>query len=296
MEFRSFNDKEVIEYNFQSMSDFLDYILTQPINTEVFSELSSAREDEGSIEFTKTKTFEEAVNLCKFGYFENFDKFYRDKIVLEPYITTDGVELKTRNDYIGHFPDIKAYMEGSPLSMFNKIPSPKNKISIYYCVGMSGADDEKIIHNRGVITLNIIEAFERLGYSVDFHLFDLAKDYYIASQYLLINFLLKKENERINPQLLYYPMCHPSFTRRLLFRLTEQTPNISEGFSSGYGCRCSLDEMQEVLGVDNKRIIVGWSQDMDVKGKDLIEDAEAMINTINERNMQKTLKMPVFKG
>ena len=35
---------------------------------------------------------------------------------------------------------------------------------------------ENIIYNRGVITLNIIEALEKLGYQVNLYLFDLSKN------------------------------------------------------------------------------------------------------------------------
>lgn len=291
--------KEVLEHSFESMSDFLDYIETQPINTELFSEseILSSEVSESTTEFTKTETFEEAVKLCRFGYFKDFEKFYRDKVMIEPYITFEGKGLRDTHDYVGFFPDVKAYLEGNPLNMINRSPFPKSQISLYYCIGMSGADNEKVIYNRGVITLNIIEAFERMGYDVDFHLFELSKDRYYSSndsQYLLVKFLLKKKGERLNPQLIYFPMCHPSFTRRLIFRLTKQTPNLKYGFSYSMGYKCSLDEMQEVLGVDDKRIIIGWSKDMDVKGKNLIEDTEAMLQTINERNKQKQIKMPVF--
>ncbi len=291
------NDKEVLEHSFESMSDFLDYIETQPINEHVFSKsnLESAEISEVATKFTKTENFEEAVKLCRFGYFENFERFYQDKIMIEPYINFDGQELRDVHDYVGFFPDVKAYLEGNPLNMINRVSTPKSQISIYYCVGMSGASNEKVIYNRGVITLNIIESFERMGYDVDLHLFDLSKDrYYSGSQYLLIKFLMKKKGERLNPQLIYFPMCHPSFNRRLIFRLTEQTPDLAYGFEGSMGYKCSLDEMQEVLGVDDKRIIIGWADDMDVKGKNLIEDTEAMLETINKRNKQKQLKMPVF--
>lgn len=289
------NNYEVIEHSFTSMSEFLEYILTQPINKELFTHLESDEVSESKTKFTKTKTFEEAVKLCKFGYFENFDKFYSDKIMLEPYITCDGIGLKNSNDYVGFTPDVKAYLEGNPLNMYNKVPIPKSKVSIYYCIGMSGADNENIIYNRGVITLNIIETLERLGHQVDLHLFDLTKGSRYSSQYFLMKFLMKNKSERLSPQLIYFPMTHPAFNRRLLFRLTEQTFGLEQGYASTYGFCCSLDEMQEVLQLDDTGIIIGWAKDMDVKGRNLIEDAEAMINTINERNKQKTLKMPVFK-
>ena len=298
MKIRKVNNKEVLEHDFHSMSEFLDYILTQPINTEVFdpSSLSSAKTTSDYVEFTKTKTFEEAVNLCRFGYFENFDKFYRDKVRLQAHFTNDGIGSRLSNDYVGFYPDIKAYMDGNPLNMVNSVPVPKGKVSIYYCVSISGASNERVMYNRGVITLNIVEYFERMGYSVDLNFFDLTKDaYYIKKQYLLVKFLLKKVSERVNPQLLYFPMCHPAFSRRLVFRLIEQTPHLSYYFSNGYGCYCSLDEMQEILGADDKTIIIGWAQDMKIKGEDLIDDAEAMLKVISERNMQKTLKLPQIR-
>lgn len=290
------NNCEVIEHSFTSMSDFLTYILTQPINHELFKNLDSSDTSKETVNFTRTESFEEAVKLCRFGYFEGFDKFYNDKLLVSPYITYDGVGFKNSNDYVGFCPDIKAYVEGNPLNMYNKKPMPKSKVSIYYCIGTSGADNQNIMHNRGVIMLNIIEMLERMGHQVDLNLFDLCKDsYYGHSQYLLTKFLLKKTNERLNPQLVYFPMTHPAFLRRLLFRLTEETFELKKGFARGYGTHCSLDEIQQILDLDDTGIIVGWAHDMDVKGKDLIRDAEAMMNTINERNKQKTLKLPVFK-
>ena len=295
MKIRNVNNKKVLEHDFQSMNEFLDYILTQPINTEVFhpSMLESARTDFNFVKFSKTKTFEEAVNLCRFGYFENFDKFYRDKVMLQPRFTNDGIGSRLSNDYVGFYPDIKAFMDGNPLNMVNNVLIPKGKISIYYCVGISGASNEKVMYNRGVITLNIIEYFERMGYSVDLNFFDLTNDsYFIQKQYLLIKFVLKKVSERVNPQLLYFPMCHPAFSRRLVFRLIEQTPHLSQYYSDSYGYHCTLDEMQEIIGADDKTIIIGWAQDMKIEGEDLIDDAEAMLKVIGERNLQKTLKLP----
>ena len=61
---------------------------------------------------------------------------------------------------------------------------------------------------------------ESLGYSVDFRLFEMSS---VSEQIHFSEFILKGETERLNPQKLYFPLCHPSWIRRLNFRLIEVT-------------------------------------------------------------------------
>ena len=63
----------VMEYDFDSITEFLDYIENAPINTNIWSRRDLSSET-GSYDFCETRTIEEAKQLCKFGYHDNFEK------------------------------------------------------------------------------------------------------------------------------------------------------------------------------------------------------------------------------
>lgn len=79
-----------------------------------------------------------------------------------------------------------------------------------------GNTSKEAIFNRGAIVLSMIEILENMGFSVDLHLFEMST---VSSAMHFSDFILKSENERMNIQKLYFPLCHPSWIRRLNFRL-----------------------------------------------------------------------------
>ena len=109
-------DYNVMEYDFDSITEFIDYIETHKTNKEAWGSctLASMGDD---VSFTKTKNIDEAIDKCKYGYHEDFEKLIELKIKLEKYIKMSSSKLKQYNYYVGYTPDIKAYLEGSPLSM-----------------------------------------------------------------------------------------------------------------------------------------------------------------------------------
>ena len=98
-------------------------------------------------------------------------------------------------------------------------------------------------------------------------------------------FNLKRSDERLNIQKLYFPLCNPSFLRRLVFRLREGTPNISKEWEVGYGKTANYDMIRDIIDLKNNDIIICQPEEMDINGYDIIEDAKNMflyLNTINK--------------
>lgn len=269
------NGYNVMYYRFDSISEFVDYLKNAPVQHYAFDRLAS---ETGSYGFTQTSSFEEALDLMKFGYHEDFEKLVQLKLKLEKYIKMSKKRNKQFNDYIGFAPDVKAYLEGNPLSMLNKKSEARKKVNVYMNTSFYGNTSKEAIFNRGAIVLSMIEILENMGFSVDLHLFEMST---VDTMMHFSDFVLKSENERMNIQKLYFPLCHPSWIRRLNFRLIEVTPNITSSWSNGYGRPSDLSTMKKVIDLDKNDIIIPTIEELNIRGENLVDDANSLFDYIN---------------
>ena len=87
------DDYKIMEYDFDSIHEFIDYLDNTKVNEDIWGnrELASISDD---YDFCKTYSLEEAKEYCKFGYHEDFDKLVRLKLVLEKYIKLSNKKNK----------------------------------------------------------------------------------------------------------------------------------------------------------------------------------------------------------
>lgn len=269
------NGYNVMYYRFDSISEFVDYLKNAPVQHYAFDRLAS---ETGSYGFTQTSSLEEALDLIKFGYHEDFEKLVQLKLKLEKYIKMSKKRNKQFNDYIGFAPDVKAYLEGNPLSMLNKKSEARKKVNVYMNTSFYGNTSKEAIFNRGAIVLSMIEILENMGFSVDLHLFEMST---VDIMMHFSDFVLKSENERMNIQKLYFPLCHPSWIRRLNFRLIEVTPDITSSWSNGYGRPSDLSTMKKVIDLDKNDIIIPTIEELNIRGENLVDDANNLFDYVN---------------
>ena len=278
------NGYDVMYYRFDSIAEFVDYLANAPVQYRAFDSLSS---ETGSYSFTQTESLDEALDLIKFGYHEDFEKLVQLKLKLEKYIKMSKKRNKQFNDYIGYAPDVKAYLEGNPLSMLNKKSEARKKVNVYMNTSFYGGTSKEAIFNRGAIVLSMIEILENMGFSVDLHLFEMST---VSSMMHFSDFILKSENERMNIQKLYFPLCHPSWIRRLNFRLIEVTPDITSSWSSGYGRPSDLSTMKKVIDLDKNDIIIPTIEELNIRGNSVVDDANSLFDYVNQiENKEFTL-------
>lgn len=273
----------IMEYDFDSIFEFIDYLDHTPTNLDAWGceELESMT---GSYYFCKTHSLEEAKDFCKYGYHEDFERLVDLKLQLEKYIKASCVKNKQSHFYVGYAPDVKAYLEGNPLSMFHRENPKRNHIDIYYNSGVSWDTSTSSIFNRGAITLCIVEMLEKMGFSVGFHVFSMTEH---KNQVHYSKFHLKKNGERLNIQKLYFPLCSPSFFRRLVFRLCEETPDIMHHWTDGYGFPAGDYTIRKMIDLKDDDIVICRPQEMGVKGYNLLDDANAMFDYINDSTSEK---------
>ncbi len=271
------NDSKIMEYTFQSITEFLEYLNSRRVDTRKFGYEPAS--ETGGYYFTKTRSYDEAKDLIKYGYHEDFEKLVELKATLEKYIKMSRMKTRQYNYYVGYAPDVKAYLEGNPLSMLNKETPKRKHVDIYYNSAILGDVSTEQIFNRGAITLSLVEILENMGFSVGLHVFTMSK---CNSQVHLAKFSLKEPNERLNIQKLYFPLCHPSFLRRLVFRLREITPDIETAWSDGYGRTCNDYLIREYIDLKDNDIVICQPDEMGVLGHNIVDDANSMFDYINK--------------
>lgn len=267
----------VMEYDFDSITEFINYIDNTPTNRDVWGRRELASQT-GDYDFCKTRSLEEAKELCKFGYHDRFEKLVELKNTLEKYIKMSNNKSRQYNFYVGYAPDVKAYLEGNPLSMLNKQNPKRKHIDIYYNSAILGGVSTDEIYNRGAITLSLVEIFENMGFSVGLNIFTMSE---CDDQVHYAKFNLKRSGERLNIQKLYFPLCNPSFLRRLVFRLREETPDITYPWTDGYGKTSDDYTIRKIISLKENDIVICQPDEMGVSGHDIIDDANAMFDYIN---------------
>lgn len=266
-----------MKYDFSSITEFLTYLDSHPVHRAIFGDYPSSEDTD--YDFCKTRSLEEAKNLCRYGCHKDFEKIVALKHTLERYIKTSRTKSKQYNYYVGYAPDVKAYLEGNPLSMLNKEHPKRKHIDIYYNAAILGYVSTKQIFNRGAITLCLVEILENMGFSVGLSIFTMSSSY---DQVHYAKFNLKGPNERLNLQKLFFPLCHPSFLRRLVFRLREETPDIESHWKNGYGRTCNDFMIREIIDLKDNDIVICQPEEMNVLGENIVDDANHMFDYINQ--------------
>lgn len=271
----------VLHYSFSSLDEFVEHLGTAPVS-RAFEDAQVSKQTYD--EFTGTANLEEAMHLCRFGLSQGYQEFFAldDQVMRALNMSFDTV--RTFNDYVGFAPDVKAFLEGSPLSMINKPDPPRKSACVYMNTSYDSSVERMQIFHRGAAVLTAIKILELLHYSVDLHLFEMSYcdmgDGSVEVHYS--EFALKAPGERANVQKLFFPLCHPSWIRRLNFRLIETTPAISYQWAGTYGFPCDNRMVRKVIGLGDDSILVGSVEELGIEGRDIVADARRIFSCFNK--------------
>ena len=272
------DEYSVYEYRFQSLDSFIEYILNGEINQRAFDakHLSSL---EGSYRFTKTKSLDEAIRLCKYGWNEDFDRLLSLKTAVDKKFLDSDTSVKRIKGYVGFAPSVPDYLRNNPKHMWKLHRVPNwNIVQIYVNISCPGFTSTTAIYNRGAIILSIVDALEKAGYAVKLTVFSGS---YCDDEVILSYFNIKEESENLNLKKAYFPLCHASFFRRLVFRLREVTPVKRDWDGGGYGSTFRYQELTELLDLNADHSIIFTSpSEMGIEGDNLYEDLESTLKKI----------------
>ena len=262
---------DVFEYRFDTLYDFTKFIQNAPINTRIFFRTASTEEDNI---WTGTRNFEEAIDLCQSGWSKDFDKLLKLKRRVDEKLLTPMVQKKQFQDVIGFTPSVPDYLIGNPFNMWNKQNSfNPTFINIYMNISFNSATSRNAIYNRGIIVQSILDVLQSKGYGVRFYVFEASTK---NDEFLISYFNLKGEGEKLNLKKTYFPLCHPSFLRRLIFRLQEVTP-VTNNWEDGYGRPADMSLLQKIINPRPNDIIITQPSEIGINGYDIDDDLESFL-------------------
>lgn len=234
---------EIIEYN--SLHEFYEYLINTPFN-EAFCWAKHSSAD-GDYYFTKTRDFNEAVELFKNGWSDMSTKLVQKLKVVENK-TESTMKPKNVLGAAGYQVIVPLYLQGVPNNMITKKMTPiKQKVitlnkSIDYNGGVSA---DKIIE-ESVKAMQIVKKLEAQGYRCNLNIVLGTTSGYPSKQFI-VKIKIKSANEKLNVSKLAFPLVHPSMLRRLFFRFVEVYPHVTESFTCGYGSPAASSELRSVF-------------------------------------------------
>ena len=200
--------------------------------------------EEGDYDFTGTKSFKEAIDLCKYGDEELRKYIYEQNLKFDNVDTCNKVKRSTVNDVVGFMPNVPNYIMGVPTNMIRDNRTMINSKVLNVYINVSAAwyvnkDDIKRIAAKYVCAINKLE---EEGYRCNIYAGSAGER---MSKKNLLVVKIKSDKEPMNLAKMAFPLCHPSMLRRLKFKWMEIIPL---DFGSGYGTTVSDDaEINKLL-------------------------------------------------
>lgn len=236
---------EVIE--FDSLKEFYDYICNTPFN-EAFRWANHSSVT-GNEYFTKTKDFNEAVELFKNGWSDMAGKLVQKLKVIESK-TVPMMKPRNKLDVCGYQAIVPLYLQGVPTNMVNKkmVPVKQKVITLNKSIDYSCGVSANQIIDESVKAMQIVKKLEAQGYRCNLNIvLGSTAGYDAEKRQLIMKVRIKSANEKLNVSKLAFPLVHPSMLRRLFFRFMEVYPNVTKSFVYGYGTPATSSELRKVF-------------------------------------------------
>lgn len=232
-------DYSVICERYSDIYEFRDTLLSRKLNhyfANRYGELKWAasmgstlsRESDTYVKFG-TFNFEEADTYLTDGYEEGITQLAAAK--LRP---TTGQRIEYKTDFVGHRPSIGNVVRNMPKQMIRTIrkPAPINEVELVYYNGCGFEQTEAEIAETARKFLNAAYAIEQQGTRVGITILNGPShndvDY-------LTSIRVKRPGQPFNLRKLSYPLVHPSFFRRHIFRWIETAPIFPARYVHNYG-------------------------------------------------------------
>lgn len=226
------------EYN--SISEFVQTINSKPQNPEITSKQSEF----GGYTFTGTNDYNEAENLLLHGWVEESEKLnemLKLKVLKEK-------SVKNIYDVAGFQCSVPRYLQGIPTNMINqKVITKKQKvITITKNISYSTYVRKETIEEESVKVLQLVNSLEKQGYRVILNVTMICKSK--KGGIILCNKVrIKNASERLNLSKISFPMVHPSYLRRILFKWIETFEYTTKSFDTNYGVPVKCEDFNNII-------------------------------------------------
>ena len=230
---------------FDGLGEFYEYLIHTPFNDAFKSAHHSSIE--GTYSFTKTESFDEAVQLFKNGWSDMAQKLVQKLKVIE---NKSQPVMKPRNTLgvAGYQAIVPLYLQGAPNNMMSKkmVPIKQKVVTINKSIDYAANVSSATIIEESIKALQIIKKLEAQGYRVNLNVV-LGSRGYDSVKKFVVKIRIKSASEKLNVSKLAFPLVHPSMLRRLFFRFIEVYPGITKSFVDGYGFPSTSSELKQAL-------------------------------------------------
>lgn len=243
MKIEKINEKktEIIEYD--SLQEFYKYLCDTPFN-DAFR-WATHDSVSGSKQFTKTESFDEAVQLFKNGWSDMASKLVQKLKIIESK-TEPTMKPRNKLDVCGYQAVVPLYLQGVPNCMVNKkmVPVKQKVITLNKSIDYNGGTSADEIINESIKAMQIVKKLEAQGFRCNLNIVLGSTE---PSIKLYMKVRIKSANEKLNISKLAFPLVHPSMLRRLFFRFIEVYPSVTKDFVYGYGHPAKSHELRDVF-------------------------------------------------
>lgn len=230
--------QEIIQ--FDSLTDFYNYCISTPFN-EVFR-WNTPSSVTGDSKFTKTQSFDEAIELFKNGWSDMANKLTQKLKVIENK-TQPIMRPKNFMSVAGYQAIVPLYLQNAPNNMMNKkmVPAKQKVITLNKSIDYHGGVKAEQIIDESIKAMQVVKKLEAQGLRVNLNIVLGSK---ADGKQFILKIRIKSANEKLNVSKLAFPLVHPSMLRRLFFRFVEVYPKITKGFKFGYGSPASSSNLR----------------------------------------------------
>lgn len=255
---------------FDSLSEFYKYLNETPFN-KAFEDKSHSSVT-GDVSFTKTNSFEEAVNLFKYGWKDMSAKITQKLKVADKNLQ-GMMKQRTTLGVQGYQAIVPLYLNGCPNNMVTKkMVCMKQKVitlnkSICYSAGYSPRE----IEEESIKAMQIIKRLESQGYRCNLNV---VLGVYKGTKRIVVKVRVKNSSEKLNVSKLSFPLVHPSMLRRLFFRFIEVYPGVTKPYTNGYGIPVKAHVIERY--VDDNEFVIPEKINVDVNKIKSLDDLKVM--------------------
>ncbi len=242
---------KIVKQHFNSLEEFYRFITTKEVNS-VFKGSTLSSKIKGREDFTGTSSFEEAVDLFKYGW-NGMAKKIEDKLKVEIKNIANQRSRRSVYDVVGGNCSVPRYLQGVPTAMINQktVMKKQRVVTINKNISYNAGVNQREIIEESIKALKIVREIEATGVRVNLNIIWSCED---MGERFKLTIRVKSANERLNVSKLAFPLVHPSMLRRLLFGWLEVTDIISKDFTGGYGYPGTDEDVERL--VDSNEIFL----------------------------------------
>ena len=264
---REINDGKNYINVFGNISEFTDYLKIKPHK----SGRDNSSQEQGNRYFYGTDTYDEAINLIKYGDDNLFNKVNSE--IKKMNINGILGNVRNRNVYFnsvsGFLPNVPNMMVGSPLTMIDikKEGLSQKIVNIFLNVRVASHVDGDEVVKIGIKYLNVIDLLEKKGYRCNLYS-GCANTEYGNNYHSCLMVRIKTDREPLNLKKICFAIANPAMQRRLKFKWMEVN-DFSYDFTNGYGQIEDNNYIKKLLKDKLKEDFVIWDYEKDNKAKDI---------------------------